>query len=73
MKSRGNRPIMKIFSAAIGIVLATFFGLWPAAMAFSSQEPVWIAMNYPESGPCSAQGLDQRRAGEQAHRYVFRE
>jgi len=43
------------------LLLVSFF-----SNAFASQDTVWVALNYPESGPYVAQGLDQWRASEMA-------
>lgn len=40
--------------------------IFPFSIAVASQDTVWIALNYPESGPYVAQGLDQWRAAELA-------
>lgn len=57
---------MKIIHAVTIAVFTLFLWILPFSNAVASQDKVWIALNYPESGPYVAQGLDQWRAAELA-------
>ena len=57
-KSRGARYF-------VAFALATLF-LFGTNSSFSAEEGIKIGLNYPETGPYSKQGLDQRRGAEMA-------
>ena len=55
----------KLSIAFMGVIAAALC-LGGIPSAFSADEVVKIGLNYPETGPYSKQGLDQRRAAEMA-------
>ncbi|MGD9369634.1 MAG: ABC transporter substrate-binding protein [Desulfobacteraceae bacterium] len=60
---------MKTIYAVYTVTIAAFtllLWIFPFSNAVASQDTVWIALNYPETGPYVAQGLDQWRAAELA-------
>lgn len=57
---------MKTSQRGTIVLFAAIILLFSFSNAFSSQDTVWIALNYPETGPYVAQGLDQWRAAEMA-------
>lgn len=57
---------MKTNHAVTIAVFTLLLWIFPFSNAVASQDTVWIALNYPESGPYIAQGLDQWRAAELA-------
>jgi ABC-type branched-subunit amino acid transport system substrate-binding protein len=57
---------MKTIHARNFVVFTMLFCLFSFSNAIARQDTVWIALNYPESGPYVAQGLDQWRAAELA-------
>ena len=57
-KSRGARYF-------VAFALATLF-LFGTNSSYSAEEGIKIGLNYPETGPYSKQGLDQRRGAEMA-------
>lgn len=57
---------MKTIYAVTVVVFTLLLWIFPFSNAVASQDTVWIALNYPETGPYVVQGLDQWRAAELA-------
>lgn len=55
------------------VILAFFLSVTPYSHVYSSDDTVRIALNYPETGPYIAQGLDQWRAAELARVEINRD